>query len=399
MRTSGKIISTALAALMVASSVSVGISASAATVKKPTKVTVKNTAKGVKISWKKVKGAKYKVYRGKKLLKTVKKTTYTDKKAKKGKTYTYKVKAVKGKTTSKAASKKATRLAKPTLTVAKTATAVKASWKKVKGATKYVVYKKAASAKKYTKLATTTKKSYTDKKVSANTKYSYKVRAYAKKTKMYSVYSKVKSVTFLAAPVVDQKNPFINKGAKATISWKAVQGATSYEIYTARITDSKTSKIATVTGTSYELDLGANPTFAAVEVYAKSSSAKSVAAQVAVINLPTGSYFTDADKNVNVNLNLKAGESYKDGSFLVGSMMVLQFADKTVTYDVKVVEGADVITVDQGAITAVKAGTAKIEVTLSASAVKYLNSTLEETGLKFQNKMETGKVIVNVTVA
>ena len=99
MKKSVKIISTAMAAMMAASMLTVGAaSASAAKLKKPTSVKAANTSKGIKLTWKSAKGAKkYTVYRGKKALKTLKKLTYTDTTAKAGKKYTYTVRSVNGK--------------------------------------------------------------------------------------------------------------------------------------------------------------------------------------------------------------------------------------------------------------------------------------------------------------
>ena len=86
MRTS-KIISGALAVVMAASTLAIGgVAASAATLKAPTNVQVVNTTNTLRITWKKVAGAKkYKIYRGKKLYHTTTKVKYYDNKAKAGK--------------------------------------------------------------------------------------------------------------------------------------------------------------------------------------------------------------------------------------------------------------------------------------------------------------------------
>lgn len=143
MKKTTKIVSAAMATLMAASTLAVGsISVSAASLKKPTKVKAVNVTKGIKITWKKVKGAKkYQVFRGKKKIKTVSKKTYTDKKAKAGKTYKYYVKALKGKKKSKKSkAAKVVRLTKPTVSSVKNIKSGSAvSWKKVKGAKKYYV--------------------------------------------------------------------------------------------------------------------------------------------------------------------------------------------------------------------------------------------------------------------
>lgn len=69
-------------------------------------------------------------------------------------------------------------------------------WKKIKGATTYQVYRSTSKKGKYTRIASTSKASYTDKKAKGGKKYFYKIRTGKKSgTKTYySGYSKVKSV-------------------------------------------------------------------------------------------------------------------------------------------------------------------------------------------------------------
>lgn len=75
---------------------------------------------------------------------------------------------------------------------------IKIKWKKVSGAKGYVIYQKKSSGS-YKKIKTITSgktTSYTKKKLSNRTKYSYKIRAYkySGSKKVYGEYSKVKSV-------------------------------------------------------------------------------------------------------------------------------------------------------------------------------------------------------------
>lgn len=68
---------------------------------------------------------------------------------------------------------------------------LKISWSKVSGAKKYYVYRATSKSGTYKKVAETTKLSYTDKKISQNKTYYYKVKAVNGKTT--SKYSSVKS--------------------------------------------------------------------------------------------------------------------------------------------------------------------------------------------------------------
>lgn len=75
------------------------------------------------------------------------------------------------------------KVGKVTISSVKTSSGnAKITWKKVSGASGYRVYRKVAGEEKYTKVADTTKLTYTDKKWSADpgVKISYKVRAYYK---------------------------------------------------------------------------------------------------------------------------------------------------------------------------------------------------------------------------
>lgn len=68
---------------------------------------------------------------------------------------------------------------------------LKISWKKVSGAKTYDIYRASSKSGEYKKVITTAKLSYSDKKISQNRTYYYKVRAVSGSTK--SKYSTVKS--------------------------------------------------------------------------------------------------------------------------------------------------------------------------------------------------------------
>lgn len=84
----------------------------------------------------------------------------------------------------------------------KTTSSVKLTWKAVKGATGYVVYRYDAKAKKYIKVKATAKTTLTVSKLKAGTKYTFAVRAYTKvnKKNYYGSYSAKLAVTTKKAP-------------------------------------------------------------------------------------------------------------------------------------------------------------------------------------------------------
>lgn len=167
----------------------------AGAVKTP-KLTVKNTAKGVKASWSKVKGAKkytllYKK-RGAKKYKTAysgKKLSFTNDNLSPGAKYVFKVKA-KTKTKSSAYSKKSEimYLTRPSIQAEEylDMKGIYVSWNKVKGASGYRIYRSLKYKTSYKKIATVsaTEKSYLDESVKDPKKptqinsYKYYVKAY-----------------------------------------------------------------------------------------------------------------------------------------------------------------------------------------------------------------------------
>lgn len=387
MKKTTKIVSAAMATLMAASTVAVGsISASAASVKKPTKVKAVNVTKGIKISWKKVKGAKkYQVFRGKKKIKTVKKKTYTDKKAKAGKTYKYYVKAVKGKKKSKKSkAAKVVRLTKPTISSVKNAkNGATVTWKKVKGAKKYYVY---TGSKK---VGTATKLTYTYTKATSGKQYSYKVKAVNGKST--SVASAAKKGTFLSAPSVTYK---IENG-KVVLSWGKVNGAASYKVVKETIGNPGSKNIGSTTATTYTDDLGANPTEFAYGVYAVKGSNTSVTSTVAFIYYTDDMYFTDDMGNLHVKLALKKGETYAEGKYIAALISDSDYAVSVADED-----SAKVVSVSGNVITAAGAGEGTIKVELKTDTAKntIYNAVCAAIDKKFANTLSTGVVYVDVTV-
>ena len=390
-----------MATLMVGSTMAVGaVSASAATVKKPASVKAANTSKGIKITWKKAKGAKkYQLYRGTKLVVTTKKTSYVDKKAKtNGRKYTYKVKSVNGKVkkTSKAVS--VYRVQAPKITKITTGNALKVKWKAGAG-TKFKLYRK-INGGKFTLLKTLKTKTYTDKTVKSGNKYSYKVKALIGKS--VSVASAAKTKTYLAP--VDVTDIVVNRDGKKTITdikWEKTAGATAYNIYKMDITNTKTL-VATVKDTAYTATYeGDNPTVYSYYICAVKGKAKSSQEIIKMIHTPSDTYFTDKDGNVNVNLVLNEGESYYEGGQLYLFYLFSYPNDDAMKATVEVVEGTDVVNVENGVIDALKAGNAKIKVSFSKELGESVSNLISNEflgGKNYGNKLTTGVAYVNVTV-
>lgn len=217
---------------------------------------IENYYGGPKISWKKVTGAtKYAIYRRTKSsswkeLATTKSTSYVDNSAKSGTKYYYAIRAVDGSSKSYYSTSHFNDVCKTATysTALKventTSTDIKVSWNKISKADKYYVYRKAGSAKKWTKVKTTTSTSYTDKKVKNGTTYKYMVKAIDGSKTLSSSKSSGTTIRCISAPKLSSV-----KSSKSgiTFKWNKVSGASGYYIY--RKTGSGDyEKIATVKG-------------------------------------------------------------------------------------------------------------------------------------------------------
>jgi hypothetical protein len=114
---------------------------------------------------------------------------------------------------------------------------LKVTWKKVSGASGYIIYmakKNMTTGRigKYKKVKTIKKSStvsYTKKKLRAGTKYYFKIKAY--KGNVKSRYTKVKSAyARRAGPAITKAAPLSNQGA--VFGFKAAKGAIEYYVQT-----------------------------------------------------------------------------------------------------------------------------------------------------------------------
>ncbi len=220
----------------------------------------------VTISWKKITGAKgYKVYRA-----TSKDGTYTcvkeitsgttvkyvDEKVAFNKTYYYKVKAYTTNCEVESAVK-AQKVQPGKVTISsvnrESYNALKLTWKKVAGASGYVIYRSTSENGTYEKIATVKKGStctYTNAKLSCTKMYYYKVKAYRTVggKNYYGSISDVSSNYTTPAKVTISSGDTTYNSTKITLHWKATSGASGYQIYRATSKSGTYKKIGTVSG-------------------------------------------------------------------------------------------------------------------------------------------------------
>lgn len=131
------------------------------------------------------------------------------------------------------------------------ASEIELTWKKSSHVTGYQIYRLDGQTGKYVKIATVEESmpaSYTDRKLSAATEYSYKVRAYKnfEGTSYYGSFSNVKSQ--VTKPDKVQRLKASTKASAVTLKWAASENVTGYQIYRLNTKTKKYEKIATING-------------------------------------------------------------------------------------------------------------------------------------------------------
>ena len=214
------------------------------------------------LTWDAVDGAtSYRVYRATsqngpyRLLGSVTTTTYVNTGAKDGVTYYYMVTAVNDSgesafsNTVSGQNKAVTpKPAAPVVKLGNSATSGKPmlTWNAVSGATSYKVYRATAKNGAYSVINTTKALTYTNTGAALGTTYYYKVEALDAAGKSLGFSDVVEGKV---APVLAVG--YSSVSGKPQLTWKAVPGATEYQVYRSTQQNSGYSKINTTTATSY----------------------------------------------------------------------------------------------------------------------------------------------------
>ena len=199
-------------------------------------VTLSNTVDSAVVSWKKVEGANgYQIAKLKKgnsaySYINTEDTSYSDKDVAGGSVYYYQVRAIYKTEDSGTAygawssSKLILRMTQPAVTLSNKSNGIRAEWKAVAGAARYVVYFKTAAASSWSSVVTNNTY-YPILNTTSGTHYYVQVRPAG--GGVYGPYSSPKGITFIGMPNV-QAMTMSNSGLN--ISWSAVPGATKYQI-------------------------------------------------------------------------------------------------------------------------------------------------------------------------
>ena len=223
---------------------------------------------GIQVTWNEADGAvKYKVYRKDamntvwKVIATVTGTSYVDKSAAAGVTYSYTVRGVGAdgelspgfdRTGVSATIPKPTAPANVTLGGAKAVSGgIQVTWNEADGAAKYKVYRKDAANTVWRVIATVTGTSYTDKTAKIGTKYSYTVRGVDADGELSPGFDRTGVSATISAPtnvkLVGAKA--VNGGIQVT--WQQANGAVKYKVYRKDTANTDWKVIATVSSASY----------------------------------------------------------------------------------------------------------------------------------------------------
>ena len=154
------------------------------------------------------------------------------------------------------------------------------SWKAVKNAAEYQVYRATSKSGKYSKIKTTTKLSYTDTSASAGKKYYYKVRGVGINGDKGSYSTADDIYCDLAQPKLKVSNTA--SSGKTKLSWSKVSGAKKYYVYRATSKTGSYTRIKSTTSTSYtDSDASVGKTYYyKVKAIASTSSANSAYSEI-----------------------------------------------------------------------------------------------------------------------
>lgn len=213
-------------------------------------ITAAQTATSVKLKWKSVKGATaYRVYKYSTKTKTYESvayvkgaTSYEVKKLSSGTVYKFRIRAYTDIYCGKfigAQSPELRTATKPAVTskisATQTTDSLKLTWKAVKGATAYRVYKYSTKTKSYKSIAYVTDGTgYELKKLSAGKTYKFKIRAYADISCGEFIGALSEAFVTSTKPKTPSVSAVSSSKGKVTLTWEDVSGESGYRIYLAQ---------------------------------------------------------------------------------------------------------------------------------------------------------------------
>ena len=184
---------------------------------------------------------------------------------------------------------------------AQSSASIEVSWTAVTGATSYQIFRSTASGSAYTQVGTSASSPFTDVGLTASTPYYYVVKA--ANSAGISGYSSEATATTSAPPVVAPGIPTgigatAQSSASIAVSWTAVTGATSYQIFRSTTSGSAYAQVGTSASSPFtDVGLTASTPYyyvvkavnsAGISGYSSEATATTSAPAVVAPGVPTG---------------------------------------------------------------------------------------------------------------
>ncbi len=195
------------------------------------------------------------------------------------------------------------------ITATPATSSVKLSWKKAANATGYRVY--IYKNNKWTKVANTTKTTYTVKDLKSGTTYKFAVKAYNKTYNGTVWADSYKTVSAMTKPGVTSKITATTTENTVKLSWKKVTSATGYRVYIYK--NNKWTKVADttkITNAIKNLKSGTKYKFA-VKAYCKTDKSIVWAETYKTISVTTTQASGDQKTGMYATVNGKKYPVYK----------------------------------------------------------------------------------------
>lgn len=132
---------------------------------------------------------------------------------------------------------------------------IRLSWTDDKNSDKTIIYRKQTGKKKFRKIATVKKDTYTDKTAQTGTQYVYRLKSYRKasKGKVFSENSQeITAVTYKTEKVNNITATHLSKDNFIRLDWNVTEGADFYQVYRSRRKNGKYKLVGTAEDNFFE---------------------------------------------------------------------------------------------------------------------------------------------------
>ena len=212
---------------------------------------------------------------------------------------------------------------------------IEISWEIVTNAISYSISRTVSGTSNWQTLGTSNVNSFTDTNVSPGEKYDYKVTA-SSETLVSEASQAFLGNTAMTVPAnIDATD---TKTTEITVTWDAVDGASSYAIYRSTIADSGFTKVSTSTSADFNDSADQGVVYyykvAAISSYAIESDLSDADEGIQILEYPTnlvatnGTHFSVIKLTWSAAANATSYEIYRD-STLIDTVSTTNYSDNT----------------------------------------------------------------------